>query len=65
MTASSASADSAGDPKTDEAGGYDEDDAEDNDDTCFSTSPVATLGELAHGIADFESGDCCHVENCK
>ena len=61
---SSASCNSSRDVEADQTGSDHENDAEDDYNTSFVASPVASLGELVTGIADLESRNCCHFEDC-
>lgn len=52
----------SGDEKRYEADRDDEDNAEDDDDTSFLTSPVVSFDQLAGSFAYLKSGDSGHFE---
>lgn len=59
---SSTFADVFRDAETEETGSDDEDDAENDDDACFSSCPVFALEDEVDGFLSFEFFDCGHFD---
>lgn len=60
MTLHPAAGDGTRNVETDETGSDDEDNAEDEDDTCFLAGPIASLAKIVGSVRNCNGGDGCH-----